>query len=256
MKPIIRVLVVCLFVLSSCTASADGFASGEEGRADRVTGPLSFILLTAEGELEVRLAELDSPDDSRARAELEALVSGREIRLAYGGLRRDRYGRALAQVYVVDEAGEADWLQARLVRTGAVRVLTYADNHAASATLLALEAEARAAGTGLWGEPEFRVRDTHPDALAQDQGSVQLVEGRVLSATRLDNGRVYLNFGADWRSDFTVMIEADAAPQFEAAGVDPVSLESYRIRVRGYLALENGPMIRIDHPHRIERLEE
>ena len=52
------------------------------------------------------------------------------------------------------------------------------------------------------------------------------------------------------------MISAEDEPVFLAAGLDPVALESYRIRVRGWVEDENGPMIRIDHPERIEILED
>ena len=117
-----------------------------------------------------------------------------------------------------------------------------------------LEGFARDQRRGLWADPAHAVRDTHPDALAQDIGSVQLVEGRVLEATQLRSGRIYLNFGADYRTDFTVMIEADDAPAFIEAGLGPDALETRRIRVRGWIEDENGPMIRIDHPERIEVL--
>mgnify|MGYP003650444725 CR=1 FL=1 len=120
--------------------------------------------------------------------------------------------------------------------------------------MLTLEAEARAGGVGLWADPAFQVRDTDPDRLAQDIGTVQLVEGRVLEVTRLRSGRTYVNFGLDYRTDFTVLIEADDEAAFEAADQTLADLAGQRIRVRGWLEAENGPMMRIDHPERIEWL--
>jgi len=264
-----------VFLLAACSLEADPYRPGERGEVTEISGPLT-VILTIEGEagageagadaagqpdgdggtLEVRLAELDAPDPARSRDALAALTEGRTARLSYAGQARDRYRRALAQVHVNGEDGREIWLQARLVETGAARVLSHADNRTAARDLLVLEGHARAAGRGLWSDPAHAVRDTHPDALAQDVGSVQIVEGRVLEATQLRSGRIYLNFGADYRTDFTVMIEAEDAPAFDAAGLTPEALETRRIRVRGWVEDENGPMIRIDHPERIEMLED
>lgn len=243
-----------LLALAACSFGADPFTPGETGQITEVSGALTLTVDAGDSALEVRLAELDAPDEALSRALLEAEAAGRPVRLAYAGQERDRYGRALAQVHVQDENGAETWLQARLVEAGVARVLSHADNRAAARDLLVLEAFARSEGRGLWADPAHAVRDTHPDALAQDIGSVQLVEGRVVQATQLRSGRIYLNFGADYRTDFTVMIEAEDAPAFIEAGIGPDALETRRIRVRGWIEDENGPMIRIDHPERIEVL--
>ncbi|MED5549609.1 MAG: thermonuclease family protein [Pseudomonadota bacterium] len=243
-----------LLALVACSFGADPFTPGETGQVTEVPGALTLTVDTGESVLEVRLAELDAPDEALSRSHLEAEAAGRAVRLAYAGQERDRYGRALAQVHVQTEGGSDVWLQARLVEAGVARVLSHADNRAAARDLLVLEGFARSEGRGLWADPAHAVRDTHPDALAQDIGSVQLVEGRVLEATQLRSGRIYLNFGADYRTDFTVMIEAEDAPAFIEAGLGPDALETRRIRVRGWIEDENGPMIRIDHPERIEVL--
>ena len=80
---------------------------------------------------------------------------------------------------------------------------------------------------------------------------MQLVEGKVLKAARI-KGRVYLNFGDDWKTDFTVTIGVPARRMFREAGTDPLSLEGKRIRVRGWLKRYNGPMIAATHPEQIE----
>ena len=63
--------------------------------------------------------------------------------------------------------------------------------------------------------PQFRVRA----ASEADTGlhSFQLVEGRVRAAAVV-RGRGYLNFGPDWREDFTVSIAPRDRRRFEAAG--------------------------------------
>ena len=238
--------------LAACSAAQD-FEPGETGRVAGIEPPLTLSVETETGALAVRLAELDAPDPVRAAAALETLALDHTVRLAYGGARRDRYERALAQVYVDAEAGEI-WLQEALVSAGAARVMPYPDNHAAAVSLYVLEREARAEGLGLWADSEYGVRDTHPDGLAQHYASVQIVEGRVLQTAQTRSGRIYLNFGADYRTDFTVLVEPEAQPAF--AELDLLALEGQRVRVRGWLSEENGPMIRLEHPARLERLED
>ncbi|MFY0636668.1 thermonuclease family protein [Maricaulis maris] len=237
--------------------------AGEAGRFLGMAGALTLQLETADGRLEVRLAEVDTPVPEQTEAWLADWLEGRQLSLTYSGLRRDRYDRALAHVSAVTSEGEtgADgealaWVQARLVAVGLARVMSHADNQAQAATLLILEAEARRRRLGMWGDPEHAIRDTHPDARAQDIGSSQIVEGRVTDAVRLDSGRIYLNFGSDYRSDFTVRIDAADSQDFIDANLGPEALLGHRVRVRGWLVEENGPMIRLDHSARLEIVAE
>ena len=79
------------------------------------------------------------------------------------------------------------------------------------------------------------------------------IEGRVLDAAVV-RGRVYLNYGADWRSDFTVTLAPKVRRAFEAEGLDPEAYEGRTLRVRGWLKSFNGPMIEVTHPEQIELL--
>ena len=83
--------------------------------------------------------------------------------------------------------------------------------------------------------------------------SYQLVEGG-LAAVGEGAGRVYLNFGEDWRKDFTVSIERKDAVAFAAAGIDLKSLAGKRVRARGWLQWRGGPEIRASHSEQIEVL--
>ena len=246
------VKLIAMLVVVACAQPELVFESGESGRVSSVTGPLSLVLETGEGPLEVRLAELDVPASGAQSEWLQSRLPGQQVRLEYDGQRRDRYDRALAQAYLVEDG---EWLQAALVASGQARVLSHKSNRGAATALLEREASAREAGLGLWADTGNRVRDTHPDALAQDIGSVQLVEGRVEEVTRLRSGRTYINFGLDYRTDFTVVVEAVDEAEFEQTGRPLANLAGRRIRVRGWLEAENGPMMRIDHPERIEWLD-
>jgi hypothetical protein len=73
--------------------------------------------------------------------------------------------------------------------------------------------------------------------------------------------RIYLNFGADWRTDFTVEIQARDAKAFglKKNAVDGAWFrEAYlgkKLRVRGQLRPINGFQVRVTHPLQLEVLK-
>ncbi len=189
------------------------------------------------------------PLADEAKTALEAIALGRTVTLGFGGARSDRHGRVLAHLFVDDKL----WVQGELLKRGLARVYTFADNRAAVPAMLALEREARQAGRAIWRHPFYRVR-TAAEAERHLDG-FELVEGRVLAAARV-GARTYLNFGADFKTDFTVAIAAADRKSFLAAGLDPLVLKDRRVRVRGWIKSLNGPMIEATHPEQIELLDE
>jgi micrococcal nuclease len=113
----------------------------------------------------LRYIGIDAPEERRrvagrwvpdpepfARAATEAnrrLVAGREVRLRYDRERTDRYGRVLAYVYVGDV-----FVNEKLVLDGLARARAYPPNLRHQAARRRAEAEARAAGRGLWSAPD------------------------------------------------------------------------------------------------------
>ena len=83
--------------------------------------------------------------------------------------------------------------------------------------------------------------------------SFRIVNGIVRATAKIRN-RIYLNFGEDWRDDFTIRIDRRYWRAFHAQGLDPLELAGRRVRVRGWIHLENGPMIRLTHPEPLEVL--
>jgi endonuclease YncB( thermonuclease family) len=189
------------------------------------------------------------PLAGEAKAALEELGLGKRLTLGYGGRRSDRHGRELAHLH--DSGGL--WLQGELLRRGLARVYSFRDNRALVLEMLALEGEARAVGRGIWGHPFYAPRAA--EEAGAFVGDFQLVVGRVLDAAVV-RGRAYLNFGPDWRTDFTATISPRDRRVFAAAGIDPTKFEGRRVRVRGWLKDYNGPMIEVTHPEQIEVLEE
>jgi hypothetical protein len=62
----------------------------------------------------------------------------------------------------------------------------------------------------------------------------------------------YLDFGADWRRDFTVRAATRSLKGFLRDGLDVAALQGKRILVRGWLFWHAGPMIELVHPRQIE----
>jgi hypothetical protein len=161
--------------------------------------------------------------------------------------------------------GRDIWLQNVMLDEGLARVYTFKDNRACAAELLASERMARAGERGIWADPFYVVRDAaNADDLNRLAGRFEIVEGTVQSAA-LVRGRLYLNFGADYRSDFTVTVsERDIrvfrqddrwaallqGEQDRSRGLE--RLNGDRVRVRGWLSRNNGPEIVVTHPEQIE----
>jgi len=230
------------FFLFSCGSDSVPVSPTRTGEGLATYSPVSFHLQTIEGSFEIRLAEVEAPNDEaarrRTRAALAALLeeAGANLELIETGTGEDRYGRHVGHAEFDREAGRAD-SRARIGR------------------LLELEERARAMRSGLWASGELVVRDPDPNGLAQHLDSYQIVRGRVIDTGAARNGRVYLNFGLDWRTDFTVSISPAHLERFQEAGLDPMALAGHEVRVRGWLYRENGPMIALDHPEAIEQLD-
>ena len=75
----------------------------------------------------------------------KSLYDGKTVQLYYSGDRRDRYGRAIAQVRI-PETGV--WLQEEMVRAGYARVYSWNSHVMDTARLYSAEIEARTAKRG------------------------------------------------------------------------------------------------------------
>lgn len=190
------------------------------------------------------------PLAKEAKQAMASLSVGQSISFFIDGNDRDRYRRILAHLVRSDGV----WLQGRMVEKGLARVYTFPDNHRMAAALLQKERSARAAKKGIWDLPYYAIRSVEPKSLIKDAGTFQLVAGTVLDVAKV-RSRIYLNFGDDYRTDFTISIDRKAWPLFQSTGLDPLSLEDQAIRVRGWVKDFNGPLIDVSHPEQIEVLQ-
>lgn len=254
----------CLLSVTGFGMSTDDLTLGEKGTVKSISDGDTLYL---DDGLKVRLSAIQAPKlplgrvgfkawplGDESKATLSSLVKDKTLQLYYGGEKRDRYGRALAQTFTLNAKGERDiWLQEEMVRLGMARVYTWPDTFQDAEKLYAAEIAARDAKRGIWGHDYYRIRSPEPNALAQDIDSYQVIQG-IITSTADVRGQIYLNFGADYKTDFTIAIAKRDRKRFKAAGMDPLSLEGATVRVRGWVELSNGPMVWLDHPERLEVL--
>lgn len=177
---------------------------------------------------------------------LENLVLNVPIEISYGYL--ERHGRLVAQVYLRN----GTWVQEEILKHGLARVLPPLNDRNQAMEMLALEAKARTARRGLWRLKTYTVQPSNN--IRSSPGSYQLIEGRIQAAGKIRR-HVYLNFGPNWRTDFTVILKPAAQRLFFKEALDPTTLQNAYVRVRGWLQTYNGPMIEVDHPQQIEILD-
>lgn len=255
-------ILLAFSLLAGCgaPASPDGQAESVQSQtasgARALSGDRFEIQRDDGGSEEVRLAGIaaprSEPSASLARDALQAELdaAGAGLRLEPAGPGRNRYGVLIAEVHAPEGS-----VQDQLVSQGWVMVDSHADHTGLTPARLRLEGEARNGGLGAWAHHDLRVHGSDPNALAPYLDSVQIVEGRVISTGAARDGRIYLNFGTDWRTDFTVQVLRRHQSAFESAGVVLRDLDGAVIRVRGWLYDENGPMISLDHAEALEILD-
>ena len=214
---------------------------------------LSGNLLELDDGVVVRLAGIRLPADAglaaQARSTLAGLVEQRGLRLEPASGARDRHGRLVAQLWRDDGL----WLQGALLDQGLALVQTRPGEVALAAEMAARERAARRPAVGVWAQSRFA--PIAADQVGRLVGSFQIVEGRVVRVAPTDY-YIYLNFGADWRTDFTLRVARDAERAFRRAGIELEGLAGREVEVRGYVLEAGGPLIELSHPEQIRILPE
>jgi len=132
------------------------------GRGGTPTGTWRAVTAVIDGDdlwvdgKDVRLLGLDAPEvdqpgETEARKYLRDLVGDNPVRLVTGTQREDARGRTLAYVYLPD----GTFVNAEVVRAGYAQVARQTPKEARLDDLLAAEAEARAAGRGIWAPSDL-----------------------------------------------------------------------------------------------------
>lgn len=164
--------------------------------------------------------------------------------------RMNRLGHHIAHLVRVDNDV---WAQGMLLSLGLARVRTTEYNPEMATQMLKLENSARLSESGLWAIDKYKVLSA--DKAENSIGSFQIVEG-VIKSVSLKTNRIYLNFGDNWRKDFTVSISAFDRKKFTKQKIELQGWQGKRVRVRGWVESYNGPYMEINHPERFEPLFE
>lgn len=207
-----------------------------------VRGAAPLVELRLEDGGTAVLADIIVPEQvaGEVAAALAPLLARAEIVAGHVGA-PDRYGRLPVRAAAPDGRS----LQLALIGAGLALVQPLpGSDPVVLAELLAAEAAAERARIGVWRAPEAIVVAAEPAEAGARLGRFGLIEGRVLQASAQQR-YFYLNFGPDWRSDTTARIDRDTLRAMQRAGFDPAGLEGRRVRLRGTLFAENGPMIEL-----------
>ncbi|MDD5583706.1 MAG: thermonuclease family protein [Candidatus Omnitrophica bacterium] len=177
----------------------------------------------------------------------EKLVINKVIKIEFDVQKEDRYGRLLGYCFVGDT-----FINAQLVKEGYAVISTYPPNVKYAEVFLAAQKEARQQRKGLWGA--YETIDAQKASSYINQ--IRTVRGKVLNAHK-SKRCVLLNFGQDYKQDFTVVIFDNSFKSFYDRGIDPVTY--YRgktIEVSGRIRRYNGPEIIVNTPGDIVISEE
>lgn len=94
--------------------------------------------------------------------------------------------------------------------------------------------------------------------LARRTGQFVTIVGtirRISSGTGRRQGRRYLNFGTNWKTDTTVVIPRTLQSAWPDWGTTLSSLKGKTVHVRGWLSNNNGPLMTLDHPAMLEHAD-
>lgn len=259
-------LTFLLLIVTGLEAHAEGpwdsLARGPETQViDVIDGDTVVISPEINGAGEIRLVGIQAPKiplgrpgfktwpyGELAKSVLEDILLKRTVTLYFGDNRMDRHGRLLAHL----KRDDGLWVQGDLLDRGMARVYSFPDNRTAVDRMLIIERTARGANRGIWKHPFYALRT--PEEAAELIGRFELVEGVVKAVTEVGK-TIYINFGEDWRSDFTLTIKGKARRLFRDSSLDILSLTGRTVRTRGWLKSFNGPMVNLTHPEQMEVLD-
>ncbi len=241
---VLAVFLAALFGMQPGAAFACDMPSGASTRVTRVE---AMTLTLDDGQLLLPGTIIAAPIPAENIDPL-ASVQGAMVRFVPEDDTLDRHGRLVAQIFVARDGLDV-WLQDDLVRSGAALVMPRRDSEACAVELLEAEEAARLAQLGVWASPFILPADAVEGAV----GRHAIVEGTITDTFVRSEG-AFLDFGEDWRTDFSVFIARGDMKRFGALLDDVRALQGRRVRVRGFVGERAGPQMRLSSPHALALL--
>lgn len=140
-----------------------------------------------------------------------------------------------------------------MIAAGLARAQPASGDTSCLADLVRIEDTAQRNRRGLWQHDRYAPFRADDPSLVAQKGLYVLVEGRIISVGR-GNRMNFLNFGRYWRQDFTVMVPAAVAARMADSGMAVESLAERKVRVRGIIEEDDGPLIRLTDAAEVEIL--
>ena len=261
---IIQFIIIFIFTISEPAFSYDSDAlkrnlkiENGDGYKSRVIEIVDGDTIILENNIEVRLVGLQAPKIALSRKNFEEwplgyeakdalsdIILGKDVYLYYGGRKMDRYGRTLAHLFKKD----GTWVQGEMLKTGMARVYSFADNRSIVDEMLAAEKQARNNKNGIWALNFYKIK---PQEISENYlNSFQIISGKIIDVATVKS-KTYLNFGDDYRSDFTIVVPWRVKKMFEKLDINLTNLKGKNIFVRGWLKYYNGPSLDLTHPEQL-----
>jgi hypothetical protein len=163
-----------------------------------------------------------------------------------GSVARNRYGDLHGKIMLLD----GRWLQEELIAKG-YAFWSGEPGYPPDLRRRLVEAE-RAASIeklGIWRH--FRIVNANQSEQRYWNGQFIIAKGVVREVYR-GASATYINFGDDWRSDFTAAIPSRSRKKFVQGDWTIASLKNRSITVRGFVRFYNGPYLELDFPEQLE----
>lgn len=191
--------------------------------------------------------------NAEARNYLEQNLVGQTVGIYISGKdpnkRKNHAGHILSHMMTQD----GKWLQAEMVARGLAWVTSTPASRDLVRTLYKYEALGRAQELGLWKFPKNMVKNDV--TIQRAMNTFNVYEGVVATTSPRRDSFLYINFTADKKNDVTGVVKDEDKINFLLRGsaVFPVEyLVGRRLRIRGWVEENGGPMFILTHPELIE----
>ena len=223
------------------------FARGEAEMHKVIKVSDNGLLYLENGEV-VELAEIIISKEFNKSAVniIKEQAENKQVKIVYRSEEKNRYDRYLSYVYNADNL-----LQNILLERGLANYYPMVMYDHTDGDFLLAEATARDHKKGLWRRNVIISSVEAEQNIAKYRNKFKIVEGVVVDVKQVRD-KLYLNFGQDWKTDFTTVIRKENLQNFPE--LDFESLIGKTVRVRGWMELYNGSAMEIYNAGHIQVL--
>ena len=194
---------------------------------------------------------------------MRQMIAGQEIRILASGP-TDRYGREPVFLYAKNASAEPNLAQETLIRSQSAAYMpdpqlrkTFVSNcefDQIKTDLIAIASKKPTFGSGRRAGIA-PVLSANSQRLWGLEGEFVIIQGTGTEVRRTKRG-ISINFGDDWKKDFTAYLSPLVSKTFENNANLNSNLTGQQVQLRGFLDLYYGPSMRIDYLTQMEMLSE